>query len=184
MLTKCFVICRVHSSQAGQMGIRPTLVKRERNGTDNTGNLMPLGTLESGAFKEASPRILPPPPWLSGNLKVMAQGKVTQIGKRGITDWKSVGTTSKTAVEPSEFLLPNCPGASTSPYKGNKKKLSPMSNLPIDHHFGTPVNRQLYGVLSRNICLQLFFFFEFSEKFFPVIRPRKRDVIKIKQLQM
>lgn len=125
---------------------RAPLVKRERHHTDNvnTSNLMPLGSLESGTLKDTSPRILPPPPWLSGNFKVMAgqQGKSTQIGKRGMTDWKSIGTTSKTSVEPSEFLLPNCPGASTSPYKGNKKKLSPMSTLPIDHHhtFGTPVN--------------------------------------------
>lgn len=119
--------------------------------------LMPLGHSEPS--KEASPRILPPPPWLTAaNLKVSAQGKSTQIGKRGITDWKSIGGKHTTSSDlglshhsnhhlyssilatqqqqqhhllatssTNDFLLPDCPGASCSPYKASgKKKLQPM----------------------------------------------------------
>lgn len=141
---------------------------------------MPLGMINTpdAANKDASPRILPPPPWLTGNLKVTAHGKTTQIGKRGVTDWKSVGgtmsttnvagstmngtapgaatipssTTLKSTTAPGnetlnhEFLLPNCPGASTSPFKstaGNRKKLSPMVSSESHHyllnHSTTPV---------------------------------------------
>lgn len=118
--------------------------------------LMPLGVNTPESSKDISPRVLPPPPWLTGNLKVTAQGKTTQIGKRGITDWKSVGTTTATsqigalpsatpsiinkslstsdAQHTNEFLLPNCPGATASPFKGNKKKLSPMLSTLSDHH--------------------------------------------------
>lgn len=112
------------------------------------------------AATNASPRILPPPPsWLTSSGLKYTGKTIHQIGKRGITDWKSVGTTA-TAVPTSnssnlstnsaeksttappdssfgvngtlnnEFLLPNCPGATASPYKSNvgsnRKKLSPM----------------------------------------------------------
>lgn len=143
-----------------------TTRKRERPLLDV--GLMPLGVNTPELAKDVSPRILPPPPWLTGNLKVTAQGKTTQIGKRGITDWKSVGTittaagaaaaaatttisgsttngqqgamtkSTTAAGDPScgnnEFLLPNCPGATASPYKGNKKKLSPMISTD-NHHY-------------------------------------------------
>lgn len=118
---------------------RPSLVKRERPHIDL--GLIPLGlgtTPES--TKEISPRILPPPPWLtSSNIKVNTQGKSTQVTKRSLTDWKSVGTITGTAKnitsDTNEFLLPNCPGA-TSPLKGNRKKLSPMINFS-DNLFGS-----------------------------------------------
>ncbi len=121
---------------------RPSLVKRERPHIDL--GLIPLGlgtTTES--TKESSPRILPPPPWLtsSNHVKVNTHGKSTQITKRSLTDWKSVGTITGTAKgnnlpsEANEFLLPNCPGA-TSPLKGSRKKLSPMINFS-DSLFGS-----------------------------------------------
>lgn len=155
----------IHSSQS------QLTRKRDRPHIDI--GLMPLSMINTpdAANKETSPRILPPPPWLTGNVKVTAQGKTTQIGKRGITDWKSVGgtmstinvvsnttatipttTTIKSTTSPSteslnqEFLLPNCPGASTSPFKntaGNRKKLSPMVSSDSHHyllnHATTPV---------------------------------------------
>lgn len=109
---------------------RPSLVKRERPHIDL--GLIPLGLgATSESTKELSPRILPPPPWLtSSNIKVNTHGKSTQVTKRSLTDWKSVGTITGTAknTETNEFLLPNCPGA-TSPLKGNRKKLSPMINF-------------------------------------------------------
>lgn len=119
---------------------RPSLVKRERPHIDL--GLIPLGLgTTSETTKELSPRILPPPPWLtSSNIKVNTHGKSTQITKRSLTDWKSVGTITGTAKsnipsEANEFLLPNCPGA-TSPLKGNRKKLSPMINFS-DTLFGS-----------------------------------------------
>lgn len=110
---------------------RPSLVvKRDRPHIDL--GLIPLGLgTASESTKDLSPRILPPPPWLtSSNIKVNTHGKPTQITKRSLTDWKSVGTITGTAknIETNEFLLPNCPGA-TSPLKGNRKKLSPMINF-------------------------------------------------------
>lgn len=151
-----------HSSQ--------TQLTRKRDRPHIDIGLMPLGIINTpDAAKDMSPRTLPPPPWLTGNLKVTAQGKTTQIGKRGITDWKSVGgtnvvsntmngaanpssTTLKSTTAPGseslnhEFLLPNCPGASTSPFKstaGNRKKLSPMISSDSHHyllnHAMTPV---------------------------------------------
>lgn len=122
---------------------RPSLVKRDRPHIDL--GLIPLGlgnTSESN--KELSPRVLPPPPWLtSSNIKVNTLGKSTQIAKRSLTDWKSVGTITGTAKhnvpsEANEFLLPNCPGA-TSPLKANRKKLSPMINFS-DSLFGSVRN--------------------------------------------
>lgn len=56
--------------------------------------LMPLSGPD--AAKDVSPRLLPPP-WLTGNLKITTQqeGKsVHQIGKRGMTDWKSTAASS------------------------------------------------------------------------------------------
>lgn len=120
---------------------RPSLVKRDR---PHDLGLIPLGLVVTEPTKELSPRILPPPPWLtSSNIKVNtvnSHGKPTQITKRSLTDWKSVGTITGTAKsnapsEVNEFLLPNCPGAS-SPLKGNRKKLSPMVNFS-DSLFGS-----------------------------------------------
>lgn len=171
-ITTVVIIFINHSSQS------QLTRKRDRPLIDI--GLIPLAMINTPdvANKDMSPRILPPPPWLTGNLKVTAQGKTTQIGKRGITDWKSVGgamsttnvvsstinaTATGAATIPSsttiksttatvseslnhELLLPNCPGASTSPLKstaGNRKKLSPMVSSDNHHyllsHAMTPV---------------------------------------------
>lgn len=144
--------------------------KRERNHLLDT-TLQPLNSLSSNSIlstndmsslmngnsqqlKDASPRILPPPQWLTGNLKFTTHGKGSQIsnaqingsnvnGKRRITDWKTVGNTSNnitsnkyTENSGNDLILPNCPGATISPKKSNsnsfKKKLSTLSNLPQD----------------------------------------------------
>lgn len=126
--------------------------------------LMPLGGGSNHApngdgAKELmiSPRLLPPP-WLTGNLKITTQqeGKsVHQIGKRGMTDWKSTAGSGapangkQTLADTAEvgglfgdLLLPTCPGATgVSPYKPNrlnnshngpnsKVKLSPIAAAP------------------------------------------------------
>lgn len=108
--------------------------------------------------KESSPRILPPPQWLTGSLKLTSQGKIGNAinasngnSKRRITDWKSVGiannmgTTHKHNDNINELILPNCPGA-ISPKKSNsnslKKKLTTLSNIYPDtnHSLITPVS--------------------------------------------
>lgn len=108
--------------------------------------------------KESSPRILPPPQWLTGSLKLTSQGKIGNAinasngnSKRRITDWKSVGiannmgTTHKHTDNINELILPNCPGA-ISPKKSNsnslKKKLTTLSNIYPDsnHSLITPVS--------------------------------------------
>lgn len=66
-------------------------MKRDKGTLLDVG-LLPLGGTTPETLKDVSPRILPPPPWLTGNLKVSSHGKITQIGKRGvITDWKTIG---------------------------------------------------------------------------------------------
>lgn len=152
---------------------RTNLAKRERGLLLDVGHL-PYGTNstahEVGKQTEPSPRVLPPPAWLMGNLKITSHGKTTQIGKKGITDWKSVSqnaTTGSTNAQlgggggggqaitnsesnhlPEISLLPSCPGAS-SPTKVLKKKLTPMSMHPnvsfntnnLDaNYFQTPVS--------------------------------------------
>lgn len=133
---------------------RTNLAKRER------GLLLDMGHMPQA---EPSPRVLPPPAWLMGNLKITSHGKTTQIGKKGITDWKSVSqnaTTSTTTgvtmststvavgnyTEPSHLpeisLLPSCPGAS-SPTKNLKKKLTPMTNLTTSMNPNVSFNSQL-----------------------------------------
>lgn len=112
--------------------------------------------------KEPSPRILPPPPWLTGNLKMTAQGKTTQIAnnsKKRITDWKSVGSNGTNNSNRNhanenvfgsggDLVLPNCPGATISPQKTSnttKKKLSPISTLSESTNvFGTPVGDKTF----------------------------------------
>lgn len=120
--------------------------------------------------KDTSPRILPPPQWLTGSLKLSSQGKIGNAinannvqSKRRITDWKSVGmantnntnvgTTNATAHKyndgggggggGSDLVLPNCPGA-ISPKKSNsnslKKKLTALSNIYPDSNLITPVS--------------------------------------------
>lgn len=112
--------------------------------------------------KESSP-ILPPPQWLSGNLKLTSHGKISNTNianngnsKRRITDWKSVGTTNNIGTAPThkhndssnDLILPNCPGA-ISPKKSNsnsfKKKLSTLSSIYQDPNntFTTPVSNNL-----------------------------------------
>lgn len=105
------------------------------------------------ASKEPSPRLLPPPQWLTGNLKMTSiHGKNTQIGaatnainvngnsKRRITDWKSVGLANNTATGPKQFtdnnnssnidfVLPNCPGATVSPKKSSNIHSTSNNNL-------------------------------------------------------
>lgn len=182
--------------------------KRDRPHIDIA--LMPLGHTEPS--KEASPRILPPPPWLTAaNLKVSAHGKTTQIGKRGITDWKSIGGGGKHTssdlglghsnhlytsnhlshhhLQPSgttnDFLLPDCPGASSSPFKASgKKKLQPMGgsvsselhSLPLNHpnNLVTPVSRTTGNWLKRILLITISVFF--TEKFFRDFGSKKWNV--------
>lgn len=92
------------------IGRNGVMTKRERDRTHQLldVSLMPINnnfnsiapSNEQTTIKEPSPRILPPPQWLTGNLRLTGQGgKGTQIGnisnnnngKRRITDWKSVG---------------------------------------------------------------------------------------------
>lgn len=127
---------------------------------------------DNGSAKpvEPSPRVLPPA-WLMGNnLKITSHGKTTQIGKKGITDWKSVSqgapvttttanaitgaaaaaiTNAHVGVSESNHLpdisLPSCPGA-LSPTKNLKKKLTPMTNLTTSMH----PNGTFSGTLDSN----------------------------------
>lgn len=141
-------------------------------------SLMPLNAMENAAaskemLKEPSPRILPPPPWLTGNLKLTAQGKNIQIGnntngKRRITDWKSVGVNGNAiqrSTHDNDLVFPNCPGATASPQKSNpfnnnltKKKLSPMSTLAQSNNASnTPVS--IFSELdsfSFHFCCRVF----------------------------
>lgn len=111
-----------------QLGLRASLTKRERglilNTTSGVGSNLLLGTMNSvnsnsnnnnngnniNSTNETSPRLLQPPPWLMGNVKITSQGKITQIGasKRGMTDWKTIS--NKNNNDNLDFLLPNCPG--------------------------------------------------------------------------
>lgn len=111
-----------------QLGLRASLTKRERglilNTTSGVGSNLLLGTMNSinsnsnnnnngnniNSTIETSPRLLQPPPWLMGNVKITSQGKITQIGasKRGMTDWKTIS--NKNNNDNLDFLLPNCPG--------------------------------------------------------------------------
>lgn len=167
---------------------------------------MPLGNSEQS--KEASPRNLPPPPWLTAaNLKVSAHGKSTQIGKRGLTDWKSIGVGGKHSssdlgvshtnhqytsnhilhhhfnLQPSsnnDFLLPDCPGASSSPFKASgKKKLQPMGGFisselhshPLNHpnNLVTPVSKSIDNPFKALIIWS----FLIAAKFFRDIGSKK-----------
>uniref|UniRef100_A0A7G3AXW9 cyclin-dependent kinase n=2 Tax=Lutzomyia longipalpis TaxID=7200 RepID=A0A7G3AXW9_LUTLO len=135
---------------------RPNLVKRDR-GMMLDAMTSSLGIAPEGLKSEASPRILLGPPWLTGK-----DAKVTaQLGKKGggLTDWKSISHNNSnklqvsgshildyTSANPSgsDLILPNCPGASTSPYKGIKKKLTPMTGIQIPGEntiFPTPNKR-------------------------------------------
>lgn len=122
--------------------------------------------------KDSSPRILPPPQWLSSNLKLTSQGKISNTinatnernSKRRITDWKSVGiannigSTHKHNDTSNDLVLPNCPGA-ISPKKSNsntlKKKLSTLSSIYQDssHTFMTPVSREYKFLALKKILL-------------------------------
>lgn len=149
------------------------MTKRDRDRTQNLidATLKPLNNSTLNALlgndcntqnstqpmKESSPRILPPPQWLTGNLKLTSQGKMGNAinannnSKRRITDWKSVGiannmgTTHKHTESNNDLVLPNCPGA-ISPKKSNsnslKKKLPTLSSIYQDptHALITPVN--------------------------------------------
>lgn len=125
------------------------------------------------ANKDTSPRILPPPQWLTGSLKLSSQGKIGNVinanngqSKRRITDWKSVGMTNTTNANAgattihkhndgggggSDLVLPNCPGA-ISPKKSNsnslKKKLTTLSNIYPDSNLVTPVSvfKRFFGL--------------------------------------
>lgn len=153
-------------------------------------------------IKDSSPRILPPPQWLTGNLKLTSQGKIGNAinatngnSKRRITDWKSVGiannigTTHKHNDSNNDLvpILPTCPGA-ISPKKVNnnslKKKLSTLSSIYQDpsHNLTTPVsvetsfNYNDFVIFAKEVnfmFLRLFFFFVFSAKFFSIIGPYK-----------
>lgn len=148
------------------------MTKRDRDRTQNLidATLKPLNNTTLNSIlandsnaqntqqpKESSPRILPPPQWLTGSLKLTTQGKTGNAinasngnSKRRITDWKSVGiannmgTTHKHNDNSNELILPNCPGA-ISPKKSNsnslKKKLTTLSNIYPDpsHNLITPV---------------------------------------------
>lgn len=130
-------------------------LKPLNNTTLNTISTNDSTTPNISQAKESSPRILPPPQWLTGSLKLTSQGKMGNAinagnSKRRITDWKSVGiannmsTTYKHNDNINELILPNCPGA-VSPKKSNsnslKKKFNNLSNIYSDsnHTLNTPV---------------------------------------------
>lgn len=167
------------------------MTKRERDRTHQLldVSLMPLNNNfnsiappnEQSTLKEPSPRILPPPQWLTGNLRLTGQGgKGTQIGnstnnnnsKRRITDWKSVGIANNKYSMQNEnayntnatsnngggndLVLPTCPGATVSPKKTSnnnslKKKLPAMGNFPQENILLTPVNCHSPIPTVRNI---------------------------------
>lgn len=148
------------------------MTKRERDRTHQLldVSLMPLNNNfnsiappnEPTTLKEPSPRILPPPQWLTGNLRLTGQGsKGTQIGnstsnnnsKRRITDWKSVGISNNVANKYSmqneniyntnssnnntagnDLVLPTCPGATISPKKSSNNN-SMKKKLPAMGNF-------------------------------------------------
>ncbi|GAB0098050.1 cyclin-dependent kinase-like 2 [Sergentomyia squamirostris] len=130
---------------------RPNLVKRDRGMLlDVVSNTLGLG--QDTLKIDSSPRILLGPPWLTGkDTKITAQ-----IGKKGggLTDWKSISHNNNKLqvsgshimdhnIQGSDLVLPTCPGASTSPYKGTKKKLTPMTGIQIPGEntiFPTPRN--------------------------------------------
>lgn len=139
-------------------------------------NLMPFTAMQmadqpSGSQmpKDASPRILPPPQWLTGNLRLTGQGKSTQIGqssignsKRRITDWKSIGGNGKYPLQNetssgNDLVFPNCPGATISPKKTSNsnsltKKLPPMAgNYAQESSLLTPVS---YLAEIATVCPQ------------------------------
>lgn len=158
------------------------MTKRERDRTHQTHQLLDVSLLplsnnfnsiaasnDQSTPKDPSPRILPPPQWLTGNLRMTGQGgKGTQIGnstnhnnsKRRITDWKSVGNignskysmqnenvfnTSNNNNAGNDLVLPTCPGATISPKKSSnnnslKNKLPAMGNFPQENILLTPVN--------------------------------------------
>lgn len=146
------------------------MTKRERDRTHQLldVSLMPLNnnfnsiapSSEQTTLKEPSPRILPPPQWLTGNLRLTGQGKGTQIGnstsnnnsKRRITDWKSVGNnvannkysmqneniyntnSSNNNMAGNDLVLPTCPGATISPKKSSNNN-SMKKKLPAMGNF-------------------------------------------------
>lgn len=137
---------------------RTNLAKRERGLLLDVGHL-PYTQETIAKQGDPSPRVLPPPAWLMGNLKITSHGKTTQIGKKGLTDWKSVsqntttttsttnahaGATANTELNhlPEISLLPSCPGA-LSPTKNMKKKLTPMTNLTSSMHPNVSFNNAL-----------------------------------------
>lgn len=79
--------------------------------------LMPLTGSTADATKDISPRLLPPP-WLTGNLKITTQqeGKsVHQIGKRGMTDWKSTAASNTNATgKPQHSTTPSAASTCTT----------------------------------------------------------------------
>lgn len=146
---------------------RTNLAKRERGLLLDVGH-MPYpheGKQQPHQQLDPSPRVLPAPAWLMGNLKITSHGKTTQIGKKGgggMTDWKSVSQNSTTTTTtssttnahagqaanaelnhlPEISLLPSCPGA-LSPTKNLKKKLTPMTNLTTSMHPNVSFNNAL-----------------------------------------
>lgn len=140
----------------------------------NTLNSILVNDSSSNVPIQSSPRILPPPQWLTGSLKLSSQGKIGNSinannvqSKRRITDWKSVGMTNTTNTNAgttnttahkyndggggSDLVLPNCPGA-ISPKKSNsnslKKKLTTLSNIYPDSNLITPVSvsKRFFGL--------------------------------------
>lgn len=147
---------------------RTNLAKRERGLLLDVGHMPYCVNGHEGGPKQQphgdpSPRVLPPPAWLMGNLKITSHGKTTQIGKKGVTDWKSVSQNNATSTTgpmslisnpeanhlPEISLLPSCPGAS-SPTKVLKKKLTPMSNLTTSMHPNVSFNNNNINNLDSN----------------------------------
>lgn len=182
------------------------MTKRERDRSQNLidATLKPLNSTNLNSIlvhdatsqnslqqtKDSSPRILPPPQWLTGNLKLTSQGKIGNatngFSKRRITDWKSVGiannnigTTHKHSESSNDLVLPNCPGA-TSPKKLNsnslKKKLSTLSSIYQDsnHITHTPVDIKLLAsqINSQFFKIKMFSSFHLA-KFFNILGPFK-----------
>lgn len=129
---------------------RTNLAKRERGLLLDVGHLPYAATTHHEVTVKAtepSPRVLPTPAWLMGNLKITSHGKTTQIGKKGMTDWKSVSqntntasnasTTGETSSHLPEISLP------TGPTKNLKKKLTPMTNVTTNLHPNVSFNNAI-----------------------------------------
>ena len=124
----------------------------------NDVNVMPSELVSyTESLTDISPRILPLNSWPTVNHK-LTNTKQILTNKHGVMDWRTI------AREQNDILFPHCP-PSSSPYKGNKKKLSPMSSSSFQNRtFDSPVSLSLtvinhYYYHKKHIYYTLSFYF-------------------------